>query len=88
MSKKFSKFSILLIVVGIFVTYMAFPPISIDILGWWGIFIGFGIYLIGLGLGIGAFIKKEKGFMKYVSLISISLIVLFIAFLYAIVGKI
>lgn len=79
MSKKFSKFSILLIVVGIFVTYMAFPPISIDILGWWGIFIGFGI---------GAFIKKEKGFMKYVSLISISLIVLFIAFLYAIVGKI
>lgn len=88
MERKFSKFSIILIVVGIFVTYMAFPPINIDILGWWGIFIGFGVYLTGLVLGICAFIKKEKGFMKYISLLSISLGVLFIVFLYAIVGKI
>lgn len=88
MTRKFSNFSILLIVVGIFVAYMAFPPISIDILGWWGIFIGFGIYLTGVGLGIGAFFKKEKGFIKYISLFSISLGSLFIAFLYAIVGKV
>ncbi|MFJ7936501.1 hypothetical protein [Sporosarcina sp. NPDC096371] len=88
MERKFSKFSIILIVVGIFVAYMAFPPINIDILGWWGIFIGFGIYLTGIVLGICAFFKKEKGFMKYISLLSISLGVLFIALLYAIVGKI
>ncbi|MEK4404252.1 hypothetical protein MKZ26_07350 [Sporosarcina sp. FSL K6-6792] len=88
MEKKLSKFSIVLIFVGIFVAYMAFPPINIDILGWWGIFIGFGIYLTGIVLGICAFFKKEKGFMKYISLLSISLGALFIAFLYAIVGQI
>ncbi|KQL33662.1 hypothetical protein [Psychrobacillus sp. FJAT-21963] len=88
MERKFSNFSIILIVVGIFVAYMAFPPINIDILGWWGIFIGFCIYLTGIVLGICAFFKKEKGFMKYISLLSISLGVLFSAFLYAIVGKI
>ncbi|WP_391118586.1 hypothetical protein [Psychrobacillus sp. L3] len=88
MERNFSKYSIILTVIGIFVAYMAFPPISIDLLGWWGIFIGFGIYLTGILLGIVAFFKKEKGFMKYVSLLSVSLGVLFIAFLSAIVGKI
>ena len=88
MERKFSKFSIILIVIGIFVAYMAFPPINIDIFGWWGIFIGFGIYLTGLVLGICAFFKKEKGFMKYISLLSISLGVLFIIFLSAIVGSV
>jgi len=88
MERKFSKYSTILVVVGIFGAYMAFPPINIDILGWWGIFIGFGVYLTGIVLGIVAFFKKEKGFMKYISLLSISLGVLFITFLYAIVGKI
>ncbi|WP_019415093.1 hypothetical protein [Paenisporosarcina sp. TG20] len=88
MERKFSTFSIILIVIGVFVAYMAFPPINIDFLGWWGIFIGFGIYLTGLVLGIVAFFKKEKGFMKYISLLSISLGVLFITFLYAIVGSV
>ena len=88
MGREFSEYSIILVVVGIFVAYMAFPPINITILGWWGIFIGSGIYLTGIVLGIVAFIKKEKGFIKYISLLSISLGVLFIAFLYAIVGKI
>ena len=88
MEKRFSKFSIILIVIGLFVTYMAFPPINIDFFGWWGIFIGFGIYLTGLVFGIVAFFKKEKGFMKYISLFSISLGVLFIVFLFAIVGRV
>ena len=88
MERKFSKISIILIIVGIFGAYMAFPPINIDIFGWWGIFIGFGLYLTGIVLGICAFFKKEKGLMKYISLLSVSLGALFIAFLYAIVGKI
>jgi len=88
MRSKFSCYSVILVIVGIFVAYMAFPPINITILGWWGIFIGFGVYLTGIILGIVAFFKKEKGFMKYISLLSISLGVLFIAFLYAIVGRI
>lgn len=88
MKRKFSKYSIILVVVGIFVAYMSFPPINITFLGWWGIFMGFGVYSAGIILGIVAFFKKEKGFMKYLSLLSISLGVLFIAFLYAIVGRI
>ena len=88
MERKFSKSSIMLVVIGIFIAYMAFPPINIDILVWWGIFIGFGVYLTGMVLGIIAFFKKEKGLMKYISLLSISLGVLVIAFLYANVGKI
>lgn len=50
--------------------------------------IGFTIYLTGIVLGVIAFVKKEKGFLKYISLLSISFGILFIAFLYAIVGKI
>ncbi|SFQ77399.1 hypothetical protein SAMN05421670_0263 [Psychrobacillus psychrotolerans] len=88
MERKFSKISIILIIVGIFGAYMAFPPINIDIFGWWGICIGFGIYLTGIVLGICAFFKKEKGLMKYISLLSVSLGALFIGFLYAIIGKI
>ncbi|WP_432351920.1 hypothetical protein [Sporosarcina sp. A2] len=88
MNRKYSEYSIILIVFGIFITYMAFPPINIDFLGWWGIFIGFGSYSIGIVLGIIAFFKKEKGFIKYISLLSISLGVIFIVFLHAIVGRI
>ncbi|MCG7335081.1 hypothetical protein MHZ95_07305 [Sporosarcina sp. ACRSM] len=50
--------------------------------------IGFAIYLTGVALGIIAFIKKEKGFIKYISLISISLGVLFVVFLFSIFGGI
>ena len=35
MGREFSEYSIILVVVGIFVAYMAFPPINITILGWW-----------------------------------------------------
>lgn len=90
MERKYSKYSIILIAVGIFIAYMIFPPINITF-GKWSMIaipIGFGIYLTGLVLGIIAFLKKEKGVMKYFSLLSLSLGVLFIAFLYAIVGKI
>ncbi|MFF2754462.1 hypothetical protein ACFVR1_12045 [Psychrobacillus sp. NPDC058041] len=90
MKRKYSKYSIILIVVGIFIAYMIFPPINITF-GKWSMIaipIGFAIYLTGITIGIIAFIKKEKGFMKYISLLSIPLGVLFIAFLYAIVGKI
>ncbi|AJD90286.1 hypothetical protein JMA_09690 [Jeotgalibacillus malaysiensis] len=43
--------------------------------------IGFTIYLIGVLYGIIAFLKKEKGLIKYISLISIPLGVLFIVFI-------
>ena len=90
MERKYSKYSIILIVFGIFIAYMIFPPINITFGKWsmMAIPIGFVIYLTGLVLGIIAFFKKEKGFMKYISLLSISLGALFIAFLYAVVGRI
>lgn len=73
---------------GIFVAYMIFPPINLTF-GKWSMIaipIGFSIYLIGISLGIIAFKKKEKGFMKYISIISISLGVLFVVFLSYIFG--
>ncbi|MGN7410059.1 hypothetical protein [Sporosarcina sp. SAFN-010] len=88
MNRKYSKYSIILIVDGIFIAYMGFPPINIDFLGWWEIIIGFGIYSTGIVIGFIAFVKKEKGFIKYISLLSISLGVIFLAILYAIVGRI
>ncbi|MFJ8063906.1 hypothetical protein ACIQYS_04670 [Psychrobacillus sp. NPDC096426] len=88
MEMKYSKYSIILIVVGIFIAYMIFPPINITF-GKWSMIaipIGFGIYLIGITFGIIAIIKKEKGVIKYISLISISLGVLFVVFLSYIFG--
>ncbi|MFJ7973789.1 hypothetical protein [Psychrobacillus sp. NPDC096389] len=88
MENRYSKYSIILIVLGIFIAYMIFPPINITF-GKWSMIaipIGFAIYLTGIALGIIAFIKKEKGFMKYISLISISLGFLFVVFLSYIFG--
>lgn len=48
--------------------------------------IGFAIYLTGITLGIIAFFKKEKGFIKYISLFSILLGILFVVFLPYIFG--
>lgn len=88
MGSKYSKYSIILIVVGIFIAYMIFPPINITF-GKWSMIaipIGFAIYLTGITLGIIAFIKKEKGFIKYLSLFSILLGFLFVVFLSYIFG--
>ena len=88
MEMRYSKYSLILIVMGIFVAYMIFPPINLTF-GKWSMIaipIGFSIYLIGISLGIIAFKKKEKGFMKYISIISISLGVLFVVFLSYIFG--
>ncbi len=62
---------------------MIFPPFDITF-GEWSMIaipIGFTIYLIGVIYGIIAFLKKEKGLIKYISLISIPLGVLFIVFI-------
>lgn len=87
---KYSKYSIILIVVGIFIAYMIFPPFNITF-GKWSMIaipIGFAIYLTGITLGIIAFIKKEKGVLKYISLLSLIFGVLYVAFLFAIVGSV
>lgn len=88
MKMKYSKYSIILIIIGIFIAYMIFPPFNITF-GKWSMIaipIGFAIYLTGLALGIVAFFKKEKGVIKYISLVSISVGVLFVVFLSYIFG--
>lgn len=88
MEMRYSKYSLILIVIGIFIAYMIFPPINLTF-GKWSMIaipIGFTIYIIGVTLGIIAFKKKEKGFLKYISVISISLGVLFVVFLSYIFG--
>jgi len=67
---------------------MTFPPVNLTF-GKWSMIaipIGFAIYLTGVALGIIAFIKKETGLIKYISLMSISLGVLFVVFLSYIFG--
>lgn len=88
MEMKYSRYSIILIVVGIFIAYMIFPPINITFgkRSMIAIPIGFAIYLTGITLGIIAFFKKEKGFIKYISLFSILLGILFVVFLPYIFG--
>ena len=87
MEKKYSVYSLVLIVIGIFIAIMGFPPINIDFLEMWGILIGFSLYLVGLLVGAAAFVKKETGFLKYISAFSVLFGVLYIAFLVAIVGR-
>ncbi len=85
---KYSKYSLLLSVIGIFIVYMIFPPFNITF-GKWSMIaipIGFIIYLIGIVYGITAFRLKEKGFMKYVSLLSLPLGVLYIVFMFYLFG--
>lgn len=83
MNRKYSKYSFFLVVIGIFIAYMIFPPVNLTF-GKWSMIaipIGFAIYITGVILGIIAFVKKEKGFIKYISLLSISLGILYILFL-------
>ena len=84
MNGKYSKYSLFLVITGIFIAYMIFPPLNITF-GKWSMIaipVGFAIYITGVILGLIAFIKKEKGFIKYVSLLSISLGILYILFLF------
>ncbi|MDZ5712568.1 hypothetical protein [Jeotgalibacillus haloalkalitolerans] len=79
----YSKYSLILSISGIFIAYMIFPPFNITF-GQWSMIaipIGFAIYLIGVIFGMIAYFKKEKGLIKYVSLISIPLGVLFVVFI-------
>ncbi|MDE0582543.1 hypothetical protein ON064_05740 [Planococcus sp. A6] len=83
MNEKYSKYSLFLVVIGIFIAYMIFPPLNITF-GKWSMIaipIGFAIYITGVILGLIAFIKKEKGIIKYISLLSISLGILYVFFL-------
>lgn len=85
---KYSMYSLILIIVGLFIAYMIFPPFNITF-GMWSMVaipIGLVIYFTGVVFGIIAFIKKEKGFLKYVSLISIPLGMMFGIFLAFIFG--
>ncbi len=87
MTKNYSSISFTLVIVGIFMSIMPFPPLNIEYFGLWGaVFTGFIIYLVGVILGIIAIVKREKGFLKYISVSSILFGILFIAFLYAMIG--
>ena len=88
MARNYSNISFALVCIGIFMSIMPFPPLNVEYFGLWGaVFTGFMIYLIGVILGIIAIFKKEKGFLKYISVGSILFGILFIMFLYAIIGQ-
>ncbi|WP_342506795.1 hypothetical protein [Sporosarcina sp. FSL K6-2383] len=88
MKRNYSTISFTLVCIGIFITIMPFPPLNIEYFGLWGIvFTGFMIYIIGVILGIIALLKKEKSFLKYISVSSILFGILFVMFFFAIIGQ-
>ncbi|MFC4356252.1 hypothetical protein ACFO0S_14420 [Chryseomicrobium palamuruense] len=85
---KYSKVSIILCLIGITIAYMIFPPFNITFGKWTllAIPIGLTIYLVGLIASIQAFLRKESGYMKYFSLLSIIPGILLILFLSHVFG--
>lgn len=81
---KLSGYSLVFSLVGQFLAFMIFPPLNLDFLGPYTLIwvpIGMLLSMIGMGLALYAFVKKEVSFMKYVALIPLGLGFVLIAFL-------
>lgn len=81
---KLSGYSLVFSSVGLFLAFMIFPPLNLDFLGSYTLIwipIGMLLFMIGMGLTLYAFVKKEVGLMKYVALIPLGLGFVLIAFL-------
>lgn len=81
---KISGYSLLFSLIRLFLAFMIFPPLNLDFLGSYTLIwvpIGLSTFLVGIGLAIYAFIRKESGVMKYVALLPLGMGVLLIAFL-------
>ncbi|WP_085523666.1 hypothetical protein [Tuberibacillus sp. Marseille-P3662] len=83
MNKKYSICSVALVVIGLFIVIEPLSPLDLwsatslsDFLS--AIFAGMGIYIIGVILGVVAFARREKGFLKYVSVVSVIIGIFFV----------
>ena len=89
MKRKFSFWSVIFVFIGLFLSIQPFTPLSLMyITNWESVIIGFSIFIVGVVFGIKAIIKKEKGLLKYFSLFTIPLGILFLMFLFAIIGQV
>ena len=78
--KSYNLWSLLLVLIGGFVAYMIFPPINFPPLGeysLWCIPIGIAIYIIGLVCAFVSLSKREKGWLKYLSMSTLLLFVMY-----------
>ncbi|MDR7071926.1 hypothetical protein [Fictibacillus barbaricus] len=87
--KNYGLWSIILVVVGLFLSIEPFSPLNLPIItNWYGVLIGAIIYIIGFVLSIAAIVKKEKGVIKYISLVSFVLAIYFIVTLFNFIGTV
>jgi hypothetical protein len=85
----YSKWSILLIIIGIVLTIIPFSPLNIKLFtNWYALIVGIVIYFVGLILGIIAFAKKESGLLKFISVFSVILFIIGVIYAFNIVGQI
>lgn len=89
MKRKFSLWSVILVFIGLFLSIQPFSPLSLMyITNWESVIIGFSIFIVGVVFSIKAIIKKEKGLLKFFSLFTIPFGILFLIFLFAIIGQV
>ncbi|UOQ44903.1 hypothetical protein MUN89_02830 [Halobacillus salinarum] len=87
--KSYDQWSLLFVMIGGFVAYMIFPPISLTPLGkdsLWCIPIGVSIYIIGIVCAFISLFKREKGWLKYISMATLLLFTLYFVLLSHVFG--
>ncbi|RDI37240.1 hypothetical protein [Falsibacillus pallidus] len=74
MKKTYSIWSLGLVSIGLFFMIEPFSPLNVPfITNWYGAMAGAIIYIVGFLLSIAAIIGKEKGVLKYISLLSMGI---------------
>ena len=87
--RKFSVLAVILESIGLFLAIQPFSPLNLMfITNWYSIFIGFSLFIIGVIFSVMAIIEKEKGLLKFFSLMTIPIGILFPLFLFAIIGQV
>ncbi|WP_433744473.1 hypothetical protein [Falsibacillus pallidus] len=82
MKKRFSFSSSVLILIGVLVTLAKYYYGSSSWGGFYGVLsIGILIFISGVIFGVIAFAKKEKGVLKYISVLSVIVVVFFVGYL-------
>ncbi|MFD1205360.1 hypothetical protein ACFQ38_09625 [Sporosarcina contaminans] len=81
--------SLMLVVVGLFLSTVIFSPLNIPFLmNWYTFFIGILLYIVGFSMGIVAIKNKEKGFLKYITVLSLVIFLIVIYFVFSLVGQV
>jgi hypothetical protein len=89
MKKGYNLWSFIMVVIGLFLMIEPFTSLNLILItNWYGFIVGCVIYIIGLITGIVAFKRKERGFLKYLSMTSFLLAVGWICYMFSFIGTV